>query len=179
MSKYVFKPYNPIFPLLFENEKKRLSAFLTGNYRMEHIGSTAVPNLGGKGIIDMYIVAPKEDLEKISEEVILAGYEERPRVSEDTHIFLRIDLPDSIEKVRRYHVHINYPEAKDFEKTIRFRDYLRKYPEEVKRYAQIKKNAAEKANENKDKYMAIKAPIMKEILKKALLEMNQRTKNKR
>lgn len=142
--------------------------YLTGTYIIEHIGSTAVPGLGGKGIIDIYIVAPKEDLDKISKEVMKAGYESRPRISTDQHLFYRIDLPDPIEGIRRYHIHINYEEAEDFQNAIKFRDYLRNDPKAVKRYVEIKKKAAREANQDKDAYMAIKSPVIKSILKKAL-----------
>jgi len=169
MTKYVFKPYNASFPELFEKEKARLNKFLAGDYQIEHIGSTAVPSLGGKGIIDIYIVAPKESLEKISQEVLKAGYEKRPRVSDDQHRFYRIDLSDPAEGIRRYHIHINIPEAEDFQNAIKFRDYLRQHPADVEKYAQVKIKAANDANENKDAYMAIKEPAIKEILKKALV----------
>lgn len=168
MSKYVFKPYDPIFSNLFKKEKERLSKYLTGNYQIEHVGSTAVPNLGGKGIIDIYIVAPKKDLDRISKEVLKSGYEFRPRVSPDQHVFHRIDLPDPIEGMRRYHIHISYPEAKDFKQAIAFRDYLKAHSEDVKKYASTKKKASLEANQDKDKYMAIKNPAIQEILKKAL-----------
>lgn len=62
MSKYVFKPYNSIFPELFEKEKERLSKYLTGEYQIEHVGSTAVQGLGGKGIIDIYLATPRKNL---------------------------------------------------------------------------------------------------------------------
>lgn len=168
MNKYVFKHYNSIYPELFEKEKRRLSKYLTGEYQIEHIGSTAVESLGGKGIIDIYIVASKQDLEKISKEVLESGYEYRPRVSADQHLFHRIDLPDPIEGTRRYHVHISYPGAEDFKHAIAFRNYLRKHPEDVKKYIEAKKEAAKNANQEKDKYMAIKTPVIQEILTKAL-----------
>lgn len=169
MNKYVFKPYNPIFPELFEKEKERLSKHITGEYRIEHVGSTAVPGVGGKGIIDIYVVASNEDIDRISEEVLSSGYLYRPRVSEDQHVFHRIDLPDPIEGTRRYHIHINNYDAEDFIHAIKFRDYLRKHPEDVEKYAEIKKKAADQANQDKDKYMDIKTPVIQEILRKALL----------
>lgn len=167
MNKYVFKPYYPIFPELFEKEKERLSKYLTGEFRIEHVGSTAIPNLGGKGIIDIYIVAPKDQLDRMSQEVLNSGYEYRPRVSADQHVFHRIDLPDPIEGTRRYHIHISYPEADDFRQAIAFRDYLREHPEDVERYVEVKKKAANEANQDKDTYMRIKTPVIQEILEKA------------
>jgi GrpB-like predicted nucleotidyltransferase (UPF0157 family) len=47
-DKYFFRPYNPIFPKLFENEKIRLRKALGKTVQIDHIGSTAVPGLGGK-----------------------------------------------------------------------------------------------------------------------------------
>lgn len=168
MSKYVFKPYNLIFPELFKREKERLSKYLSGNYQIEHVGSTAIPNLGGKGIIDIYLVVSKSDLERISKEILKSGYEHRPRVSGDQHIFHRIDLPDPIEGTRRYHIHISFPEADDFKQAIAFRDYLRNHPEDVEKYVEAKKKAANESNQDKDKYMSMKTPIIQEILTRAL-----------
>ena len=81
MSKYVFKLYENKFPEIFEKEKDRLSKYLTGDYKIEHIGSTAVPGLGGKGIIDIYIVSPTDNQENIKEGLLRAGYEARPGFS--------------------------------------------------------------------------------------------------
>lgn len=170
MSKYVFKPYNDIFPELFAKEKLRLSKYLTGEYRIEHIGSTAVSGLGGKGIIDIYLVATKQDLDRISKETLKSGYESRPKVGADQHVFQRINLPDPLEGTRRYHIHISYPEAKDFKQAMAFRDYLRNHPKDVDKYSQAKKEAAENSNQDKDQYMAIKTPAIQEILSKALTE---------
>ncbi len=55
MKKYVFKPYGKIFPELFLKEKERISGSLGAGAVIEHVGSTAVPGLGGNGIIDIAI----------------------------------------------------------------------------------------------------------------------------
>ncbi len=170
MSKYVFKPYERFFPELFEVEKMRLSRYLTGEYEIHHVGSTAVPGLGGKGIIDIYTVADRQDLVRISDEVIKAGYMYRPRVSADQHVFHVIDLPDPVEGIRRYHMHLSHPLAPDFTAAIKFRDYLRTHPQDLQKYADIKMRAAEEANENKEVYMGIKSPVMEEIIEKAMKE---------
>jgi len=57
-DKYIFRPYNPIFPELFKNEKERMEKILGDNLQIEHIGSTAVLGLGGKGVIDILISIP-------------------------------------------------------------------------------------------------------------------------
>lgn len=100
--------------------------------------------------------------------LIKAGYEYRPLASTSKHLFHRIDLPDPIEEIRRYHIHLGVFDGKDFTKALAFRDYLRLHPEDVIKYAQAKKQAAKDSHQDKDEYMKIKSPIMQEILKKAL-----------
>lgn len=64
-GRLCFQPYDPIFIQLFEAGKERLLKFLGKQYPIEHIGSTAVPNLGGKGVTDICIIVPKKEQEKV------------------------------------------------------------------------------------------------------------------
>ncbi len=64
-KKYVFKPYNQKFSELFEKEKERIISCLKKRLSIEHVGSTAVPDLGGKGIIDIAIGVNKEDRDQV------------------------------------------------------------------------------------------------------------------
>lgn len=59
MNKYVFKPYSALFPNLFAKEKARIVQHFLFPASIEHVGSTAVPGLGGKGIIDIAIAFEK------------------------------------------------------------------------------------------------------------------------
>lgn len=167
MDKYVFKSYNAIFPKLFEAEKSRLRKHLTGNFEIEHVGSTAVPGLGGKGIIDLYVVTEINNLEHIEKEIIKSGYEFRILIGEDDHKFFRIDLPDKMEGIRRYHLHLGPIDSKDFKKLVIFRDYLKTHPKDLEKYAKAKQKAAKESEQIRDKYISIKAPIIEEILRKA------------
>jgi len=74
-DKYIFKPYNPIFSKLFDLEKKRLQNLLGLKIKIEHIGSTAVPGLGGKGVIDILLITPKDIWPEISEKLKILNYE--------------------------------------------------------------------------------------------------------
>lgn len=173
MGIYIFKPYNSAFPELFEKEKKRLQTFLKKDCQIEHIGSTAVPNLGGKGIIDICIVVPDKDRGGVWKALIEAGYKIRPNYTPNMHVSHTIYLSDLIEGERKYQIHIQKPGSLRFKEVLAFRDYLRKHPADVKRYADIKKKAAEEASEDRDKYLSIKGPIIDAVLKKALDELNK------
>jgi len=169
MKKYEFKLYNPNFPIIFEKEKNRLSQFLLGDYLVEHIGSTAVPGLGGKGIIDIMIAVPKNQMENTSQQAQKAGYIFRPLASTETRLFLRTKYPKDFSIENVYHLHITFSESDDWKEAIAFRNYLRTHAEDLKRYAEIKQKAAEKANENTEKYKNTKETILKEIIAKTLI----------
>lgn len=172
MNKYAYKPYNSTFPQLFEAEKERLKKHLSGSYQIEHIGSTSVPSLGGKGIIDIMIAVPKEQMEAFSQQAQKAGYIFRPLASTETRLFLRTEYPEDFEKEQAYHLHITFPESDDWKEALVFRDYLRTHSEDLRRYEEIKIEASKMANENTDKYKRIKEAILNEILSKALTQKN-------
>ena len=163
MKKYVFKPYSAIFPELFEKEKKRIVSHLEKVLTIEHIGSTAVPHLGGKGIIDIAIAVNKDDMETISKQLQSLGYVFRPTFSTPDRFYFIIYLSDPEEGTRRYHVHLTYPENSEWKEFIEFRDYLRNCPEALQEYAELKKQAALDANQEGERYRKIKEPMFKKI----------------
>lgn len=173
MGKYVFKPYSQSFPELFEMEKVRLQSAIGGQYPIEHMGSTAVPGLGGKGIIDIYVIAPYAELTLVSSNLQKIGYEFVLESSWLERLFHQQDLQDEAEGTRRYHVHVVDAEGLDLKRGLAFRDYLRSHPEAVEAYAEAKEKASEAAakvpeEEQKLTYMAIKAPVIRRVLEKAL-----------
>jgi GrpB-like predicted nucleotidyltransferase (UPF0157 family) len=162
MKKYAFKPYNPLFPKLFEKEKGRLLAHLPDGTIIEHVGSTAVPGLGGKGIIDIAIATN----ENITVELERLGYEFRKPWSTPNRLYFRQDLPDPEQGTRRYHIHVMTQASKDWKEFLFFRDYLRKHPQAAQEYADLKKQAAEEVNEDGVKYRELKDPFFQKVLKK-------------
>lgn len=132
MKKYVFKPYSKIFPELFQKEKKRISPNLKEFLAIEHVGSTAVPGLGGKGIVDIAIAVNKANMESTSKQLQELGYEYRPTFSTPDRFYFIIYLPDPEEESRRYHIHLTYPENNEWKELIGFRDYLRHHQKNSK-----------------------------------------------
>ncbi|MBI2338129.1 GrpB family protein [Candidatus Daviesbacteria bacterium] len=168
MKKYVFKPYDPNFPKLFELEKNRLRKILGKDDLIEHIGSTAVPGLGGKGIIDICIATSKKNLKAISKKLQEIGYEFGPKGGSKERLFHKISLKDENKKLRTYHVHLTFKGSQEWDNVTLFRDYLGTHPKEAKKYAEIKKFAVKKANENREVYIKIKSPLIDEMVNKAL-----------
>jgi GrpB-like predicted nucleotidyltransferase (UPF0157 family) len=163
MSKYVFQPYNPLFPTLFQQEKARIAAHLPAA-TFEHIGSTAIP----KGIIDIAIAVCKDDLEAVSKVLQEIGYEFRPSFSTPDRYYFITYRPDPEEGKRRYHVHLTYPEHGEWDDFLAVRDYLRGHPEAVQEYAEIKKQAVLQASGEGEKYRRLKTPLFEKVKKKIL-----------
>lgn len=168
--KYIFKPYSKKFPNLFAKEKVRVACLINTASLIEHVGSTAVPNLGGKGIIDIAIGATPQETQIISEQLQILGYEFRPAHSTPDRLFFRIDLPDQDEGTRRYHVHLMPTNSQELKEMLLFRDYLRNHPDEAEKYAALKRNAAAESNQDGPKYRALKKPLIEGVLNKKVHE---------
>jgi GrpB-like predicted nucleotidyltransferase (UPF0157 family) len=170
-NKYIFKPYSERFPHLFVEEKKRLLDVLKEEcLDIQHVGSTAVPHLGGKGIIDIAIAVDEKAIEKAISELESLGYIFRESGSTPERWFFRIDLPDAEEGSRRYHLHLTFLESSEWKRLLAFRDYLRCHPEAVQEYALLKKKSAEEVKENGALYRSQKLPFFKKVLSKGLTE---------
>ena len=163
MKKYVFKPYSKIFPGLFQEEKARIAVHLKTALAIEHIGSTAIPGLGGKGIIDIAIAVNKQNMESASKQLQSLGYEFRPAFSTPVRFYFVIYLPDPEEGTRRYHVHLTYPENSEWKEFLAFRNYLREHPEKAEEYAKIKEQAVIEADQDGEKYRELKEHVFKEF----------------
>lgn len=164
MSIYDYYPYDPIFPQLFKEEKKRLQEYINDKYPTEHIGSTAVPGLGGKGIIDMCVIAPQNEHNKIFDALEDAGYIKRPDYKPSMHVSHTLYKRDVSGKNRKYHMQVLSRGSEQYAKLTKFRDLLRGNPDDVKRYDKAKRRAAREASQDKDVYMDIKSPVIEEIL---------------
>ena len=173
-EKYKYKPYNPIYPSLFKNEEIRIRKILGSKIVIEHIGSSAVPNLGGKGIIDIYIITNKLKIKKISELLEKKlDYIFHQNNGDAERLFFTYLKKNNEGQEEIYHVHLSNNQNPDFfQKTI-FRDYLKSNSKMMEKYDDIKKQASLKAmkfsdyEKQKKVYQTSKSKIIEDINKKA------------
>ena len=163
IEKYKFKPYNKRFPNYFRQEKQKLRKFLPKNIVIEHIGSTAVPGLGGKGIVDIFI-GTKKSLNIIKIKLENNNYKFIPQSIKDNRLFFRKDYSYN-NKTRRLHIHLVQYLSPEWNDVINFRDLLIDNPKLKKEYSEIKKKASKLANGNIKKYKAIKRNLIDNINK--------------
>ena len=163
MKKYTFRRYNKKFPELYKREKTKLRGILP-KAKIEHIGSTAVPSLGGKGIIDVMIAVPKKKIRKTKEELQKAGYLFKKKTGQD-RLFFEKDY-EYKGKIRRVHIQLTYKDSYNWKTAIATRDYLRKNKYFLKEYSKIKKEAVKFAKGEGKKYREYKKKFLDKINKK-------------
>ena len=161
----VLVPHNPQWSNWAREEIAFLSALLSGyNPTINHIGSTAVPDICAKPIIDI-IVEVSADIDWLSIKPIMecSGYicmsESEGRVS-----FNKGYTPDGYaEKV--FHIHFHKTGDND---EIFFRDYLIAHPEVAKEYEILKLSLLPKYKNDRDGYTEAKSEFVLQIIKRAL-----------
>jgi GrpB-like predicted nucleotidyltransferase (UPF0157 family) len=129
--------YSPEWPLLFEARKKLIARALSGiALKIEHVGSTAVPNLAAKPIIDMDLIVIDPAREDTYVPALAAvGFALTIREpSWYEHRMLRHDQPPT-------NLHVFGPGCAEHIRHILFRDWLRRHPEDCARYTRVKQDA--------------------------------------
>ncbi len=157
-------PYDPQWPQLFSQIGGTFRQVLAETaQRIDHIGSTAVPGLDAKPIIDIQIsVAALEPLDAYRSPLESLGYVHRADNRERTKRYFR-EAPGQ----RRTHIHVRRAGSWGEQFALLFRDYLRVNMEDAQRYASLKRRLAEQYGQDRLSYAEAKAPFIWEIMKKA------------
>jgi GrpB-like predicted nucleotidyltransferase (UPF0157 family) len=135
--------YNPDWPQMFEQEKEHLLSCLPNELikRIEHFGSTAVPNLSAKPIIDMLVevTSLEETKQKIVPILESQGYDYfwRPTFGDDTPPFYAWFIKRDSKGNRTHHIHMVENDFEHWERLL-FRDYLIKHPDVTQEYQDLK-----------------------------------------
>jgi len=161
MIKLKILSYNENFIKKFEREKKRIIKIVKA-CEIKHIGSTAIPGLGGKGIIDMMIGIKdwKESANIIKGLRKLSFNHVHPK--EKGRIFLSKNTSLSLNNI---HIHIVKTESKAYKELIFFRDYLRKSKKEVENYNNLKIKWLKELGMDREKYRKLKSKYISQMIK--------------
>jgi GrpB-like predicted nucleotidyltransferase (UPF0157 family) len=166
-TSVVVVDYDPQWPSQYEEEKERiLDVIGYVAVAIEHIGSTAVPGLGAKPIIDIMVaVARLADAERCIEPLQEIGYEYVPEYND--LIPERRYFHKGPPGARTYHLHMVELTSEFWERHLLFRDSLRVHPEEAQRYDQLKKDLAAKFGSDRDGYTEAKTSFIESVIAKA------------
>lgn len=166
MTKYSIEAYNPEWPTKFQGIKAMLeSVFGAKALTIEHVGSTSIPGMKAKPIIDVLVVVESMSaLQNEKGEILSLGYQlQEGYVAPNTLLFRKVDAQGN--KLENIHVcKSGAPMEKQF---LVMRDYLRTFPEEAKRYADFKDELTQKFPNDYESYRAAKDPFLKNLEQKA------------
>ncbi|QQS22295.1 GrpB family protein [Candidatus Saccharibacteria bacterium] len=149
----------------FEDEADRLRAIFGDRAPIEHIGSTAIPGMMAKPIIDMMVGV--ESLDVVSQAMVAKlenmGYRSMPdRVTQD-----EIFMPKGPDSRRTHYLHIVPRSNRRWHNTVLFRNYLRAHPAAREEYADLKRKLAIQYPDDRASYTDAKTGFVADILRRA------------
>jgi len=164
----VLEKYNPIWINHFEAIKREIVQVLGKHqFEIEHIGSTAVPNLDAKPIIDIDIIYNDlNDLAFIQSSLETIGYYHNGNQGiEHREVFKRNqDATHPILDSLKHHLYVCPTDSKALERHILSRNYLRKNDEARLYYQQLKYECAERANQDRKLYQLFKEQLVNKFI---------------
>jgi GrpB-like predicted nucleotidyltransferase (UPF0157 family) len=170
VDEVVIVNYDPRWSAWFMEETVRIRAVLSQNLvtRIEHFGSTAVPGLAAKPIIDLLVGV--RSLAEARQEAIAPletlGYAYWFDNPDPERMFFVKGLPPN--SPRTHHIHMIEPESNLWERLL-FRDYLRQHPDAAARYAELKRHLAHCHTSDREAYTIGKAEYIESVMQKARL----------
>jgi len=167
-------PYDPRWPELFRREKAHLESCLPPALvrRIEHFGSTAVPGLAAKPVVDMLVeVADLEETRRQIAPILEAqGYDYlwRPTHGNDVPPFYAWFIKrDAVTGVRTHHIHMVERHFADHWDRLYFRDYLIAHPDVAAQYAALKTGLAAAHPNDRVAYTSEKSAFIRRVTAEA------------
>lgn len=178
----VIHDYQPGWPAEFERIRASLQSILGAlALRLDHIGSTSVPGLGAKDVIDIQITVQALTPD-IQARLIEAGYEYWPTMTQD-HVPLGADTDPRLwakylftqpKASRRVNIHVRIDGHPNQRYPLLFRDYLRAHPNSTRSVELIKREIAKRHADDVEAYYDIKDPVY-DLIWEAALEWARHT----
>ena len=165
--------YNSDWANMFELEAESIHKVVEKDLivEIEHIGSTAVPGLAAKPIIDIMVgvrrISDGQDLIETLENLGYVYWADNPNPE---RMFFVKGMPPYGKK-RTHHVHVVEFEGEFWQRKL-FRDYLRIHPEEAGRYEKLKRDLAVQFRCDREAYTQRKAEYIAGVMEKAQRELN-------
>lgn len=158
----VVLPYDEAWKKDFEEIKAELMAVLDGLVlSVEHVGSTSVPGLAAKPIIDIDVIIEDTDcFEKVKTALETIGYQHEGDLGIPGREAFKYH---GKEHLRKHHLYVCAKDSDELKRHLSFRDYLRTHPEAVKEYGRIKEEGARLYPNDIDSYIEYKAPFIENI----------------
>ncbi len=165
-------PYDPRWPEVFEEERIHLLLCLPPDLvgRIEHFGSTAVPGLSAKPIVDILVEVTSldETKKRISPILEAQGYDYfwRPSIGNNTPPFYAWFIKRDKHGNRTHHIHMVEAHFEHWERLL-FRDYLIEHPDIAQEYSRLKERLSKAHHGDRVAYTNAKTAFIKDVTERA------------
>jgi len=164
------EPYNREWATWFLELHALLGRTLAGHfYAIEHVGSTSVPGMVAKPVIDIDIVMREGQFERIKSYLAPLGYEHAGDQDVPGREVFKLNGPLATT-LPAHHLYALYPDASELKRHIAFREYLKAHPDEGRRLSGHKLELAARFNNDRALYIEGKAAMVLEMIDAALAE---------
>ncbi len=162
-SRITIRDYDPLWPKRFETLRSRIAPVLGELVTsIEHVGSTSVPGLSGKPIIDIdVLLSSASDLPLVITQLASAGYEHQGNLGVTGREAFR-PPPDDFP----HHLYVCPPGSEECQRHLAFRDHLRTHPQDACTYAILKRELAGKFGDESEAYTQAKSEFVASILRR-------------
>jgi GrpB-like predicted nucleotidyltransferase (UPF0157 family) len=162
--------YDPAYPRVFAHLTQTIHSVLPAA-KIEHVGSTSVPGLGGRGTLDCVLLSDPPDHDTIVPALEQIGFVEFPYGAAQPALTYRVHIEGHDYEVLLYLL----PPSHDFVRGwLAFRDFMGHHPEEIERYAAVKKAAIAEGKTQPWSYQQAKTPYLIELEQRIQAEVDQR-----
>jgi GrpB-like predicted nucleotidyltransferase (UPF0157 family) len=153
--------YDPQWPATFRQIRDQITAALGPlALRIEHVGSTAVPGLAAKPIIDLdVVIATRSDLPAVTANLRPLGYQPEGdlRVAGREAFTTPPGAPP-------HHLYVCTADNPALVRHLALRDYLRTHPDTARAYAQLKRSLADRYRNDRTAYTEAKTTFIEQVL---------------
>ncbi len=170
---YEFKieEYNPEWEEWFAQLRKYFENHLSNLViRIEHVGSTSIPNMVAKPIIDMDIVIEEGSFKEVKIKLEEIGYFHQGDLGIEEREAFKLLNEDLKQSLPPHHLYVCSQDSKELKRHLIFREFLRNNPKELNKFCIIKNKLYKKFPNDIEAYIEGKDFAVKRIIRKALIE---------
>lgn len=157
-----YQVYDPQLPAVFEAVKSLIWSAI-GEVPVEHIGSSSIPGVGGRNVVDIAMPVAEENQPVVKQALYDLGFENSPFPH-----YLPLLVGQIFYEGKNYQIllYVVAPGSRVLADWMKFRDYMRRHPEEAQAYDATKREAIAQGKLLGDDYQAAKTPFINTITQK-------------
>ena len=162
--------YDRNWPRMFDEERVLLEMILPADQilAIEHAGSTAIPDLAAKPIIDIFVAVRSVEVLRATliDPIEATGYVYWAENPDRSRMFFVKGMPPYGTR-RTHHVHVLEPTSDAWQRVLVFRDYLREHHDEAQRYLRLKRRLAQQYPSDREAYTRAKDSYIIDVVELA------------